>query len=71
MFVLFRFTASDYTFDIFNFSVIYFIQYVQRQGLGLWHLTPTALFLAIQWRSVLLVEKTRVPGENHPPTTSH
>jgi len=27
--------------------------------------------LAISWRSVLLVENTGVPGENHWPTTSH
>jgi len=26
---------------------------------------------AIQWRSVLLVEKTGVTGENHRPATSH
>jgi len=26
---------------------------------------------AISWRSVLLVEKTRVPRENHRPGTSH
>jgi hypothetical protein len=25
----------------------------------------------ISWRSVLLVEETRVPGENHRPTASH
>jgi len=25
----------------------------------------------ISWRSVLLVEETGVPGENHRPTTSH
>jgi len=25
----------------------------------------------IWWQSVLLVEETRVPGENHRPTTSH
>ena len=25
----------------------------------------------ISWRSVLLVEKTRVPGENHRPAASH
>jgi hypothetical protein len=25
----------------------------------------------IMWRSVLLVEKTRVPGENHRPAASH
>ena len=27
--------------------------------------------LAISWRSVLLMEETRVPGENHQPATSH
>ena len=26
---------------------------------------------AISWQSVLLVEETRVPGENHRPATSH
>jgi ABC-type Mn2+/Zn2+ transport system permease subunit len=26
---------------------------------------------AILWGSVLLVEKTEVPGENHQPVTSH
>jgi len=26
---------------------------------------------AISWRSVLLVEETRVPGEHHRPATSH
>jgi hypothetical protein len=25
----------------------------------------------ISWRSVLLVEETRVPGENHQPAASH
>jgi hypothetical protein len=27
--------------------------------------------LVISWRSVLLVEETGVPGENHRPVTSH
>jgi hypothetical protein len=27
--------------------------------------------LAISWQSVLLVEETRVPGENHGPVASH
>ena len=27
--------------------------------------------LAISWRSVLLVEETGVPGENHRPVASH
>ena len=26
---------------------------------------------AISWQSVLLVEETRVPGENHRPNASH
>ena len=26
---------------------------------------------AILWQSVLLVEETRVPGENHQPAASH
>jgi hypothetical protein len=26
---------------------------------------------AFMWRSVLLVEETRVPGENHQPVASH
>jgi hypothetical protein len=25
----------------------------------------------MSWRSVLLVEETGVPGENHPPVASH
>jgi hypothetical protein len=28
-------------------------------------------FSAISWQSVLLVEKTRGPGENHRPVASH
>jgi hypothetical protein len=31
-------------------------------GLGLWCLTPLSTIL---WRSILLVEKTGVPRENH------
>jgi hypothetical protein len=31
-------------------------------GLGLWCLMPLSV---ISWRSVLLVEETKVPGENH------
>jgi len=26
---------------------------------------------AISWQSILLVEETRVPGENHTPVASH
>ena len=38
------------------------------KGLGLWCLTSLSI---ISWRSVLLVEETRVPGENQWPATSH
>jgi hypothetical protein len=34
-------------------------------GLGLWYLKPLSTISVISWRSVLLVEETRVPGENH------
>jgi len=33
--------------------------------------TPFNNILAILWQSVLLVEETRVPGENHPPVANH
>ena len=40
--------------------------------LGLWCLTSlSAIFHLYQCRSVLLVEKTGGPGENHRPATSH
>ena len=28
-------------------------------------------YFSVWWQSVLLVEETRVPGENHQPATSH
>jgi hypothetical protein len=37
-------------------------------GLGLWSLTPLS---TISWRSVLLVEEIRVPGENNRPVARH
>ena len=45
-------------------------------GLGLWCLTPLStifqyFFIFISWRSVLLVEETGVPGENHRSAASH
>ena len=42
--------------------------------LGLWFIVFNATFnniSVISWRSVLLVEETRVPGENHRPVASH
>ena len=43
-------------------------------GFGLWCMVFNATFYnisAIPWRSVLLMEETRVPGENHRPVASH
>ena len=41
-------------------------------GLGLWGFNATFNNISIiQCQSVLLVEKTWVPGENHQPTASH
>ena len=37
------------------------------KGLGLWCFNISI----ISWRSVLLVEETRVPGEYHRPVASH
>ena len=40
--------------------------------LGSWCLTPlSTIFHIISWRSVLLMEETGVPGENHQPAASH
>ena len=36
---------------------------------ALWYLT--ALISVIPWRSVLMMQETRVPTENHQPATSH
>jgi hypothetical protein len=43
------------------------------QRLGLWSLTPlsTNHTSAISWRSVLLLQETRVPGENQRSVASH
>jgi len=38
---------------------------------GLWYLTPPNNISVISWRSVLLEEKTGIPGENRRPVTSH
>ena len=48
------------------------ITYKVPLGLRLWCLTPLSLkFHAILWWSVLLVEETGLPGENHRPAASH
>jgi hypothetical protein len=49
---------------------------VQVLGLGLWCLTPLStifqlLYYIILLQSVLLVDETGEPGENHRPAASH
>ena len=39
-------------------------------GLGLWCVTFNNISV-VSWQSVLLVEETGIPGENHRPATSH
>ena len=62
--------------DIYNtLIVITFISYAQSQTIGLaWVMMFNATFnnisvTGISWLSVLLVEETGVPGENHWPVT--
>jgi hypothetical protein len=44
----------------------------ERDGAGFWCLTSfSTIFTVISWWSVLLVEETRVPGENHRPAARH
>jgi hypothetical protein len=43
----------------------------QNIGLGLCCFTPLSIIFQLSWRSVLLVEETGVPGENHRPVASH
>jgi len=43
-----------------------------RRGLGFWCLTQlSTIFQLYRGSQFLLVEETRVPGENHIPATSH
>ena len=42
------------------------------KGVGLWGLSPFSKNISvISWLSVLLVEVTEIPGENHLPAASH
>jgi hypothetical protein len=53
----------------------WFPQYANTEKLGLvWFMVLNATFKnisVISWRSVLLVEKTGVPRENHQPVAIH
>jgi hypothetical protein len=42
---------------------------MERRGHGVYHVTFNNISV-ISWRSVLLVEETRVPGENHWPVAN-
>jgi hypothetical protein len=52
-------------------SCIKFYYNDYKFGFGLWCLTPISTIFQLSWRSFLLLEETRVPGENHRPVESH
>jgi hypothetical protein len=54
----------------YNIHVLLIWSYME----GMWVMVFNAIFnniSVISWRSVLLVEETGVPGENHWPAASH
>ena len=60
-----RFNHCDSSVFVMNVNNIELNQIIGINniiGLGLWCLTPLS---TISWRSILLVEKTGVPRENH------
>jgi hypothetical protein len=61
--------------DIFKSGLIPLLSIINNQNrVGFGFMLFKASFnniSAILWRSVLLVEETEVPGENHRPLTSH
>ena len=57
---------------LFYFGLYYI--YVYDLGLGVRFIVLNTTFnniSVLSWRSVLLVEETGVPGENHRPVVSH
>ena len=54
----------------FYFSVEHY-QIYHRNSLWCFTSLSTIFYSVISWRSVLLVEETGVPGENHRSVTSH
>jgi hypothetical protein len=62
----------SFTAYICNCVIIYRL-YLELVWCGWWCLMPlsTIFQLVISWLSVLLVEETAVPGENHRPVESH
>jgi len=53
---------------LYTFDVVYLVE--DKLLFGLVNVTFNNIS-AISWRSVLLVEETGVPGENHRPVASH
>ena len=60
--------SSVFAMNVNNIELNQIIGINNTIGLGLWCLTPLSTIL---WRSILLVEKTGVPRENHRPAASH
>ena len=46
------------------------VYFMSDSELGLWCLTPLSAIFQLYRESVLLMEETGVPGENHRPATS-
>ena len=66
----------EFTKKVINYCI--WDQMVRSQDRGIWVVLGFMVFNAtfnnisvISWRSVLLVEETRVPGESHRPVGSH
>ena len=57
----------------FTFGDLFCIRAIKvvKRGGKLWCLTPLSTIFHLSWRSVLLVEESGVPGENHRPAASH
>ena len=73
--VLLRFVAFDYLFGIYNILFTHTIKHTFSYAIGVTDrvMVFNAIFnnlSVISWRSVLLVEETGVPGENHRPAAS-
>jgi hypothetical protein len=45
--------------------------YMSRNRFGLWRLMSLSTIFHLSWWALLLVEETRVPGENHRPVATH
>ena len=74
--ILFIVTLNTITLTLYitHRNVIIRLLRLEKKGLGLGVMMFNAIIntiSVISWRSVLLVEETGVPGENHQPAASH